>query len=653
MARAALHRAAEAITASRIIPGTPGEASHLDGFVDDLKYVAARPTHFELAQDIQASTEGLLDFLLDDDYLVSDKSCIVSSSSVPAVRAAINAAYGRGAKLQHKTSSEDLGVDISSSRRRRVPKARARKKKAEVRNTRVIKLKVKRARRKLFSIAIVASQGYHVRAQGMPPTVIHRLRSQLAKHLGAKAGWCSHTIIAIEAGYSDPEVRFKLDAVKQHFETWTTMPELRGGIEKAWAKKEAWLGVTPANQRWYYIQRPLCVMQAVVRAEGWHTPKPNKWRDHEDTRWFFPDAYDESPAFFHWWAKRVRQNQWGRAAQHWHTTGSEQGACVQVVKQHIARLRRQDKCREAQLALCIACGSMWTGARVKAAGLSQDDKCQLCGAVDDDFHQAWGGCPVIEAAALPEVVRTKHWERRASEQAERYPCLWLRGLLPEELMPPIPPPHAESLIRSNGIFEGMDITAPGAFCSDGTIFCIDESGGEFTKDPLLRRCGAGAAAMPKTAESAGDPLHCASSGALRPHCLETTSLLPELACTSCFCSSSSRMGSLTSVLIASSWSMASLGKNAPGVREAETATFGGLQVKPSNSEVAGLWSTRSRLTALKQISSVGMSRTRSTSLETTTSTGWPLLRPNCTAFRSRSRRGSVSFEAGSSWCSSA
>ena len=95
MARAALHRAAEAITASQVRPSL---SSHLDGFVDDLRYFAARPTHFELAQDTQSATKGLLDFLLDDDYLVSEKSCIVSSSR-PAVRAAINTAYGRGVKL--------------------------------------------------------------------------------------------------------------------------------------------------------------------------------------------------------------------------------------------------------------------------------------------------------------------------------------------------------------------------------------------------------------------------------------------------------------------------------------------------------------------------------------------------------------------------
>ena len=63
---------------------------------------------------------------------------------------------------------------------------------------------------------------------------------------------------------------------------------------------------------------------------------------------------------------------------------------------------------------------MWTDARVKSAGFSQADTCQLCGQIDDNLHGAWGGCPVINAADLPAVERTKHLEQRARDQVEQY-----------------------------------------------------------------------------------------------------------------------------------------------------------------------------------------------------------------------------------------
>ena len=506
MARAALHRAAEAITSRQAAAFALRRPGLLDHFVDDLLYFSAQASVLDLAQDINECTGALLDFLLGDCYVISDKSAIVSST-LTAARAAQGAARCRGVRLHHKTVGEDLGIDLSSSRRRRVPKVVTRARKAIARNTKVIKLRVKHVQRKLFSSAIMASQGYHVRVQGMPPSVLRKSRSQLAKHLGAKARWCSHTIIAVEAASSDPEIRFKLEAVKQHFETWTTLPEMRDGIAVAWQKNEDWLARTPRNKLWYFIQRPLCATQAVVQGEGWYTPQPDLWVDHEGTKWFFPDTFEESPTFFQWWARHQRLNQWQRASGSWLAGGSEQGACVQIVKQHVRRLRCSGKAREAQLALCIACGGLWTGARVKAAGLSMNDKCQLCGDIDDELHRSWGGCPVIAAAALPEVERTKHLEVRAREQAQIFPCLWLRALTPESLMPHIPSPHIETVVCTHGIFEGMDVTVPGAFSCDGLVFYVDESGGEFASDPLLRRCGAGAAAMLKADGHAADPLN--------------------------------------------------------------------------------------------------------------------------------------------------
>ena len=284
LVRAALHRAAEAITTSaaalRFLPAA-GTSSYLDGLADDLRHLATSRSLFELAQELAGSKGALIDFLHCDGYILADKAVIVSTS-MPDARAAQGVAATRRLRSKHKVVGADLGIDISSSKWRRVPEEAARRTKSSTRNTLILQLQVKKARRKLLSAVVLASQGYHVKVQGMPPTVMRRTCSALAKHPGAKQGWCTHIITTFAAGMADPEIRFKLDMVKPYIAAWATMPELRQGIKVAWAKDEEWLRCTPSNRQWYYIQRPLRATQAVIhvsRTPEGEQPHPSPQRN--------------------------------------------------------------------------------------------------------------------------------------------------------------------------------------------------------------------------------------------------------------------------------------------------------------------------------------------------------------------------------------
>ena len=190
--------------------------------------------------------------------------------------------------------------------------------------------------------------------------------------------------------------------------------------------------------------------QFFVRAENLSPPQPGPWTYHEGRQWWFPDAYIESPARLQRWSRQVRKNQWRRASDQWLAGGSVNGACAESLRPFLRRLQRRNKPCEAQRDLCIACGGKWIGARTQAAGLSHDDRSQLGGNRYDYAHRVGGGCPVVVTARPPEVQCTRDLEATATVRLHRHPCLWLKGLAPQHLMPVIPQPPTHAVLQAIG-----------------------------------------------------------------------------------------------------------------------------------------------------------------------------------------------------------
>ena len=244
------------------------------------------------------------------------------------------------------------------------------------------------------------------------------------------------------------------------------------------ATSDEWLHRTPSNRPCCYIHWPLRARQAVVQEEGWLTPLPYLGTHHYGRQWSFPDMYIESPAPLQCWSWQVRQNQGRRASHQWLAEGSENGACVESVKRVMRAFWRSGKPREGQLALCIARGGMWTEARSVAAGQSQEDRCQHCGGLDNHLHTVWRGCPSVRAVGLPEVESIRDLEATAMGKLHRPPCLWLKALTPQHLMPDIPESPTHAVLWAYGSIADTGLTVGGAFHCTGLTFYIHESDGD-------------------------------------------------------------------------------------------------------------------------------------------------------------------------------
>ena len=94
------------------------------------------------------------------------------------------------------------------------------------------------------------------------------------------------------------------------------------------------------------------------------------------------------------------------------------------------------------------------------------------------MHMIWT-CPCYEQADCPIIQRTQRLIRRAKREVEAVPCYWLRGITPSfwTARPAI------------GDQEIVDINDVDEIDTDNLMFFLDGSGGEFTKDSRIRRCG--------------------------------------------------------------------------------------------------------------------------------------------------------------------
>ena len=172
-----------------------------------------------------------------------------------------------------------MGIDLYSSAHRALTAGCKRWDKAMLRNKKVIKLRFSKVRKRLFATAVHPQMTYGAPVHGLPPSALARARSRLAGHLGAKAGWCTTTIIQLECPGIDPAVRVKTDIVKGHMDTWLKLHELRLPIKRAWAVTKKKLLSHPPNQRWRHVHGPLAATIATMLDEGWQPQEPGRWTD--------------------------------------------------------------------------------------------------------------------------------------------------------------------------------------------------------------------------------------------------------------------------------------------------------------------------------------------------------------------------------------
>ena len=137
---------------------------------------------------------------------LSNKSTVLASQM--KIRHVIASYAGNmGAVLKQEITAPILGIEATSSKVRRLTVSKKRFEKGNKRHKKVMKLQTKRAKKRLHATAVIPQQGYASPAIGMPLSQLHVARARYAQALGAKRGWCTATIIELEAKGCDPLVR--------------------------------------------------------------------------------------------------------------------------------------------------------------------------------------------------------------------------------------------------------------------------------------------------------------------------------------------------------------------------------------------------------------------------------------------------------------
>ena len=172
-------------------------------------------------------------------------------------------------------------------------------------------------------------------------------------------------------------------------------------------------------------------------------------------------------------------------------------------EQPVAKLKKlesQDQHKRAGLLKKTFCGSLWPAKRLKEAGACIDDCCVLCGAAgaDTEEHRAWN-CPVVLASDDPAIRGTSHLRGEALAGMQADAAYWCRGLVPKKWLAAFQPPPGQRQVIGTGCFESC------VFPVDlhGQRVYLDESGGKFSANPLLRRCGWGLAVCDAEGEVQG------------------------------------------------------------------------------------------------------------------------------------------------------
>ena len=128
-------------------------------------------------------------------------------------------------------------------------------------------------------------------------------------------------------------------------------------------------------------------------------------------------------------------------------------------------------------------GGYWSNLRFSQSQPNRSTKCDRCGAViEDDLHLIWE-CPANADIPSPHILDSQYLKGQARAGADTHPCLWLRGLLPNSVMP-VNTPVVE---HDEFHFVGDPPQQPWP----GGLYFADCSGGQYTSIPLLRRCGVG------------------------------------------------------------------------------------------------------------------------------------------------------------------
>ena len=178
---------------------------------------------------------------------------------------------------------------------------------------------------------------------------------------------------------------------------------------------------------------------------------------------------------------------WKKASHHHDGKGLETGLAWASSTSLIRKLKSKAVGQiPKSLALeTIMCGCCWSPARTLAAYPNATIAPCACGEpVPDEYHQYWG-CSLLANAVDLDITSSNKHTSLCNTEYTAYPCLWLRGLLPNSMLVTDSIPLAQFPLFIIGP------SPPAAEGWPGGCYGTDASGGTHSSVPQLRRVGIG------------------------------------------------------------------------------------------------------------------------------------------------------------------
>lgn len=460
-------------------------------YVDDSKQFCEGNDEVEVIMSMAKAGSSFVRSCQGMGLRLSKKSTIVAASS--RIARCLKRALGPVVNLNVAARAVDLGVDVAFGKRRATPKAAARVKIAGLKNSRIGLLQRKQIRARVFRAAALAQATWGVEARGCPPTQLHKLRRTMAAHLGYKPGMCTTSLLQLETSDGDPSISVPLRTVDMYLSIWKSIGNLRDRTRAVWRTKLADITRVGSKLMWSGATGYISPMICTLISAGWKPNQADQWEDPAGVTWQMTDDVVDTRIFRKQFANTQLLRLWEQAARGHLGKGLEGGGDVTVARRLVKKLRLAGDAKTAQLAVTIVAGGLWPRSRCKEAGyLVEDAMCPLCGEEPDcEFHRAYE-CRIICEADNEVIKNTNNLARWAKRHWTQLPCLWLRGIIPLDMLATARP-SSSRVFRSYGCFSHLgenDVFDCSAF-----TWYVDESGGAHSAEPLLRRCGWGIAAL--------------------------------------------------------------------------------------------------------------------------------------------------------------
>ena len=465
----------------------------LSQFVDDFKQYASGESEQIIAAKVLPAARAFVQKSKDASLKLSGKSVIVASSRKAAEHVASE--IGKmGVEVGVVESARDLGIDINAKGRRILPTRARRLEKAQKRNKKVIKINLKWARAKINQTATLPTETYGQLADGVPRSQRLKLRRRLAAACGWKPGMCSTTLLELEALGANPMVHIPCKILADYLQMWLIEKECREGIERVWAKRSDHIGADQQRNevKWRRVSGPIAATIATLTEIGFQTPSARHWITPDGKEWTYNDSPSDSRLFQFELAQIIRHQEWATAAQHWWSSGIDGDIDLTVARRMLKKLRLEGEDVKAAVLVRIVTGGMWPGERAIKAGYESQNVCPFCNDCHDSLaHRCWQ-CPAVDGIADDDIANSNAMKRFAISALDRNEneCQWLRGLTPISCYN-LEQAAWEEKQERHGVCIGMTEANP-LDAIDCTVY-LDESGGAFSSEVLLRRAGYGLA----------------------------------------------------------------------------------------------------------------------------------------------------------------